>query len=173
MDDLPPWVLWGIPIGIVVLAIVANKSGGAAPYGAVTAYQPMPADPGLVALAQSEVDARSSAFSGVVSLFGAEEISRISASRDEAISTIQAGVENARTEAARQAALAQTGLGKTISDNETAAAIENARQAAHIADSEGATRKYEAKEQAKTGITQSIVGGVTSVINHLNPFHWF
>lgn len=150
LDDIPPWALVGIPV-VIVIAALARQSGGGSAYGAVTAYQPTPADPGLVSLAQSEVAARSQAFSSVVGIFGQEEISRIAAGRDTALETIQAGVANNRTEAARQAALASTDaarlVGITQSDNQTALGIEQAKTAARIVDSQGATAKYVAKKQ--------------------------
>lgn len=151
IDDVPPWVLFGVPVAIVLLALMRQSSGGGSAYGAVTAYQPTPADPGLISLAQSEVAARSQAFGGLVNIFGQEEISRIAASRDTALETIQAGVANNRTEAAREASLAQTDAARLVgiaqSDNQTALGIEQAKQSAHMVDSQGATAKYIAKKQ--------------------------
>lgn len=170
IDDVPPWVLVGVPLAIVgFLVMRSNSGGGGVSYGAVTAYQPTPSDPGLVALAQSEVAARSQAFGSVVSIFGAEEISRISASRDTALETIQAGVSNARTEAARQAALAQTDtarlLGIAQSDNATALGIAQAKESAHIVDSQGATAKYVAKKQNNP--INTLINGAAHVIGKI------
>lgn len=169
IDDVPPWVLFGIPVVIVVVALMRQNSGGGVSYGAVTAYQPTPADPGLIALAQSEVAAKSQAFGSVVSLFGSEEISRISANRDLALETVQAGVANQRTEAARQASLAATDaarlLGLHQSDNETSLGIEQARTQARIVDSQGATAKYVAKKSNNP--LNTFIKGAASVIGSI------
>lgn len=173
IDDLPPWVLFGIPVVIVIVALARQKNGGGVSYGAVTAYQPTPADPGLVSLAQSQVAARSQAFGNVVSIFGAEEISRISASRDTALETIQAGVSNQRTEAARQAALAATDAARLVglhqSDNATALGIEQARTSARIVDSQGATAKYVAKKSNNP--INTLIKGAASVISSIFGKH--
>jgi hypothetical protein len=165
-DDIPPWVLFAVPAGVVVLALMSRNSGGS-PYGAVTAYQPTPSDPGLVSLAQSEVAARAGAVNTLASIMGTEEISRIASARDVQLSTIQAGVTNARTEAERQAALAHETtsqlVGTTQSNAATAIAMAQTRTAAQIANTQAAAATSQAHIAAKAGILNTIVGGIKAI----------
>lgn len=169
-DDVPPWVLWGVPIGIVILALVSSRdSGGGTSYGRITAYQPAPVDPAIAGIAQSEIAARTQAFTSVVGLFGAEEISRISANRDVTLEGIQADVSNRQTEAARQAALSQQDTLRFSSSNDARVQIEQARQASHIVDSQGATAKYVAKKQNNP--INTLINGAAHVIGAIFGRH--
>ncbi|HEV7454348.1 MAG TPA: hypothetical protein VGO07_03755 [Candidatus Saccharimonadales bacterium] len=170
-DDIPPWVLFAVPAGVIVLALMSRNSGGGTPYGAVTAYQPTPADPGLVSLAQSEVSARAGAVNTLASIMGAEEISRIAANRDVQLSTIQASVANARTEAERQAALAHENTSQLVgvaqTDAAAAVAMAETRTRAQIANTQAAAATSQAHIQAKAGILPTIVNGITSFFSHI------
>lgn len=166
LESMPPWVIPAAAVGVVLLALMSSRSSGAAAggYGAVGVLEPRPADANLVALAQSEVGAKVTAFQSVVAAMSGEKlaqyhnehdiaISHIAADRDVELGSIQANVANVRT---------QSSLALGMEQARTAAQIVKTQgdNALALSRDQGATAKYQAKQQTK----QSIAGTVGSVI---------
>lgn len=162
VDSLPGWAIPATVGGVVLLALFQNQSGGTrrGSQGLTTVYAPVPADPGLISLAEREVEARRSVYTSALSGLISRDISDISADRDVTISGINASVANARTRASEALGLAQT-------EAQTRVSLQNARTAAYIADSQGATRKYEAKQATKRGIADTIGGVIKTGLSFL------
>lgn len=166
-DDIPPWVLIGVPVGVVILALMSRGSSGGSPYGAVTAYQPTPADPGLVGLAESEVTAKSGAFSTLANIMGTEEVARIASTRDQALQTIQADVANQRTSAQLNAALAHETtsqlVGRYNADATTAAALAASNAAVTINKTNVAGATSQAHIAAKSKLGDTLINGAKTI----------
>lgn len=151
MDDLtsgwPPWAIPAIMVGVVLLAMLSNRGGGAAApgVGGITEYQPLPADPNLVQLAGESLNARASAFGQLVQLVGAESVSQIGATRDIQLEQLHAESANLTTQAALQASLASTAAGVT-----TSLAASDAALRAHLADT--AAQEATAQHQSDTQV---------------------
>lgn len=168
LGKIPP-VVWMIGGGVALLALMTRGSGGGGGggYGEVTAYSPVPADPGILALESSKISAKESAFESVVGLFGARDV----AARDVTIAQLASSVENNRTRASATVANYRT-------DAEMRVGIEQAKTSSLLAqikaDSDlalsrdaGATAKYVAKKDAQKGIWGSVIGGVGKIFGGL------
>lgn len=116
LDKLPPWAVPATAAVIVGLLIMRGNSASGG--GATRVYTPTPADPNLVALAQTEVGARTEAFNSITGAIAAQHIADIDANRDVRIvgissnrdiqiGTIQAGLESTRVAAQLEAARVQ------------------------------------------------------------------
>ncbi len=143
INSLPGWVIPATVGGVVLIALFSQDKKRGPSYNTVV-YGPTPSDPGVVALASREVEARQSVVSTLINAITSRDISGIQASRDLGIAGIGASVANERTRAAEA-------LGVIQSNNQTRASIENARTAGAttraVVDSQGATAKYVAKKQ--------------------------
>jgi hypothetical protein len=117
LDKLPPWAVPATAAVVVGLLLLRGNSGGSAG-GATRVYTPTPADPNLVALAQTEVGARTEAFNSITGAIAAQHIADteahrdvdivgISSNRDIQLGTIQAGLESTRVAAQLEAARVQ------------------------------------------------------------------
>lgn len=158
VDSLPGWAIPATIGAVVLLALLQTKGPGSSggTVGNVTAYGPVPSDPGLVGLASSEVAARQSVYTTALNVFGSEEISRISAGRDVAISGINASVANQRTAASEAVGLAQT-------DAQTKIGLANATTAADINRTNVAGATSQAHIAAKTATGKSIIDGIVGI----------
>jgi hypothetical protein len=119
LDKLPPWAVPATAALVVGFLLMRNNQGGSGSNtGLSRVYEPTPADPNLVALAQSEVAAKTEAFTSLTNMIGATEIAGIDANRDVAIigvtsqrdrdiMAIQAGTEEKRINAQLSAATIQ------------------------------------------------------------------
>lgn len=168
LETLPPWVIPATAVGLVLLALVSNKSSTGASGGAVISYTPTPADPNLTALAAHETDAKVSALQAVVGLLGTEDVSNIAAARDAQLAGIQADTVNRQTAATLSADLAHTAasaavagqsinaqLAAALDQNSTTRNISLAQIAeqSHAADVESSTQTSLAEIQAKSAST--------------------
>ena len=170
LDSMPGWVVPAGALTLVVLALASSRKSGSAPgYGAVGVLEPRPADPGLVALAQSEVGAKASAFETMVAALHGEHlqelvnahdiaISHVAADRDVALGTIQANVANYSTQMSAATAIEQARQAASLG-------IHQADVAKQITDSQGATAKYLAKKQAQSSIWGSVLHFGSSIAN--------
>lgn len=153
LDSLPGWVIPATVGGVVLIGLFSGGGGTKrGTQGTMTAYAPTPADPGLVALAEREVSARQSVYTSALNALISRDISGIMSGRDVSIAGINASVARDRIRASEAVGLAQ-------SRDETTRSLAQAKAASYIADSQGATRKYEAKQATKRGIADTI-GGV-------------
>lgn len=150
LDSLPGWVIPVTVGGVVLVALFSKKpSGGGGGY-TTAIYGPMPTDPGIISLAQSEIAAKQGVLTTALNAFISRDISAGENDRDVHLATIGASVENARTRAAEAVAIQQS------SDN-TRATIFQAQTASRIVDSQGATAKYLARKQAQSSIWGSVL----------------
>lgn len=149
LDSLPGWVIPATVGGVVLVALFSKKQGGGGGY-TTAIYGPLPTDPGIISLAQSEIAAKQNVLTTALNAFISRDISAGTNDRDVHLATIGASVENARTRAAERVALQQ-------SADDTRATIFQAQTASRITDSQGATAKYLAKKQAQASIWSSVV----------------
>jgi len=157
LDSLPGWVLPATVGGVVLLALFQNSGGTKrGTTGATTVYSPVPADPGLVGLAESEVNARESVYTHALDAFISRDISGISAERDVTISGINASVANQRTAASEAVGIAQT-------ESQTAISLANARAMADINRTNVAGRTSVAHIEAKSKLGDQLVSAAKTV----------
>ena len=166
IDTLPGWVIPASVGGVVLVALFSQKKSSAGTIGNVTAYAPVPADPGLVALASKQVDARQSVYNTALSALVSRDISGISANRDIAISGINASVANERTRASEAIGIAQTQAATKIS-------LAQAQTASEINRTNVAGATSQAHIAAKTQLGNQIVNGIGSVVRAVGHFFGF
>ena len=167
IESVPAWG-WAIAVGVVVLALMSHaSSAGGSGVGSITTYQPTPVDPGIVAIQQQEIAAKSSGFSSLVSLFTATEIAQLQNVHDITLGTIQADAINQRTAAEERASIAATNAAQAVgivqSNNQTAAEISANETAATINRTNVAGATSAAHIAAKSHLGDQIVGGIKTI----------
>lgn len=158
IESLPGWVIPATIGGVVLVALFSrNNSGGGGGGGYNTVvYGPAPVDPGLVSLQQSEIAAKQGVITTALNAFISRDIQSGENDRDVHLAAYSADVENRRTAAAEGVAIRQ-------SSDQTKQILYQTQAATRITDSQGATQKYLAKEQAKSSIWGSVLGFGTSI----------
>lgn len=169
LEGLPGWVVPAIAIGVVLLALMANKNKSSGGYSEVTAYTPIPADQGILAFETAKVNARAHLLESFASDLTQSDIFSMGSKRDIGLATINADVANTRTAAQERAAYAaeQTRqiVGKYATDAQVATATARARADVDVANSQGATAKYVAKKSNNP--LNTLIKSAGSAIAHI------
>jgi hypothetical protein len=115
LEKIPPGVLAAVVVGVALLALMSNKGSSAnGGYGLVRAYEPTPMDPGVVAMHNAELAAKSEAVRDALAVSGAQDISRVTAGRDISLATIMASRDTFLADRAYDSQDYQTGAAREI-----------------------------------------------------------
>lgn len=173
ISSLPPYAIPLIAVGVVGLLLLKNNGGGAS-YGVVRNYEPVPTDPGVVAMHNAEISAKTSAFESTIGMIGARDISRISADRDIAISSLSAQADMARTNAAvaidtYRTQVAQT-LGLASYDANVKLGMEDARVRSALGTQALDVERYGIQQNASVAKNQTNKNFVGGIIKDITDF---
>jgi hypothetical protein len=186
-SDLPPWAIpAGAGIAVLMLLSRSRDGGSGGGYGQVMAYEPVPADPGLVQLSLAETGARSQGFGDLVRLVTGRELATIGAERDvtlarEGYSTelslaeLQAGVARTALAAEERIHIARDATARYMTDAQFEAENKRLRAETGIRSEQLGLQRYQASTEryaARRNFVTDTIGAVANVVTKIFPWNW-